>query len=134
MADFTSRFNELLTRTPDNGTALADALGVSKQTISAWKNGSRFPKRPTIRIIADYFNVGIPWLQGVTDDESAGMDLNTSASANDIQAIDDPDVRELICIYNELNMIGRQALMGTARGLASNPDMKKGGASSSATA
>lgn len=47
---------------------------------------------------------------------------------------DDSEIHELISIYSELNMIGRQALMGTARGLASNPDMKKGGVSGSATA
>lgn len=70
MADFTTRFNELLTRTPENDTAVAEALGVSKQTISAWKKGERFPKRPAIRVIADYFNVSVPWLEGITDDET----------------------------------------------------------------
>ena len=71
MADFTSRFNELLDRISDSDTALANALGVSKQTISAWKNGKRFPKRPVIRTIAEYFGVGIPWLEGISDDETA---------------------------------------------------------------
>lgn len=70
MADFTTRFNELLTRTPENDTAVAEALGVSKQTISAWKKGDRFPKRPAIRVIADYFHVSVPWLEGITDDET----------------------------------------------------------------
>lgn len=70
MADFTARFNELLSRAAGNDTAIAEALGVSKQTISAWKNGTRFPKKPAVRTIADYFGVGVPWLEGVTDDET----------------------------------------------------------------
>ena len=156
MADFTTRFNELLTRTPDNGTALAHALCVSKQTISAWKNGVRFPKRPTISIIASYFGVGVPWLQGVTDDETAGIDYTTikaalgssSPAAKKLHDIgeqlnvhgleylfpDKPDVCELVSIYDSLNDLGRQTLMGTARGLAANPDMKKDGASNDVTA
>ena len=70
MADFTSRFNELLRLTADSDTALADALGVSKQTISAWKTGIRVPKQPTKRIIASYFNVPVTWLDGLTDDKT----------------------------------------------------------------
>lgn len=67
MADFTSRFNELLRLTADSDTALADALGVSKQTISAWKTGARVPIQPTRRAIASHFNVSIQWLEGLTD-------------------------------------------------------------------
>lgn len=134
MSDFTSRFNELLNRTTDNGTALAIALGVSKQTISAWKNGTRFPKKPTIRIIADYFNVGVPWLQGVTDDETAQRSLSDSCDSVDnfIETVDDEI--ELISLYRILNEKGRGILMGTARSLATNPDMKKDGALSTETA
>ena len=68
MADFTTRFNDLVNSFSGNDTELADALGVSKQTISAWKNGIRNPKRPVIRTIAEYFGVSIPWLMGLSDD------------------------------------------------------------------
>lgn len=75
MADFTTRFNELLSRTTGSDTDLAEALGVSKQTISAWKNGTRFPKRPAIRTIASHFGVSVPWLTGITDDDRVDTDL-----------------------------------------------------------
>lgn len=84
MADFTTRFNELLTRTPENDTAVAEALGVSKQTISAWKKGERFPKRPAIRVIADYFHVSVPWLEGITDDETWPDLTEAQRKLNDI--------------------------------------------------
>ena len=160
MADFTDRFNELLTRTPDSGTALADALGVSKQTISAWKNGTRFPKRPAIRTIAAYFGVGVPWLQGITDDETIGIGIDNSLDSivatfgpdsptakklhyiRDHLAVpgldalpqDAKDERELLDIFHGLNDNGRHSMLNYARFLNSDPDMKKGGASNDVTA
>lgn len=43
---------------------IAKGLEVSKQTLSAWKCGTRSPKRPTIETIARYFNVNVDWLLG----------------------------------------------------------------------
>lgn len=142
MADFTSRFNDLLARYTGSDTDLANALGVSKQTISAWKKGSRFPKKPVIRIIAAHFNVGVPWLTGITNDEhETGIEIisneyvsDTSGSARPVKAKSDPNEDELISIYRSLNSFGQQTLIGTARGLAANPDMKKGGKSKDVTA
>lgn len=70
MADFTSRFNEVSSRHSGNDTSLGTALGVSKQTISAWRTGVRSPKKPHIVAIAEYFNVSIPYLMGWSDDPS----------------------------------------------------------------
>ena len=115
MADFTSRINELLANTTEHESAIADALGVSKQTISAWKKGIRFPKKPVIRSVAEFFGVSVPWLEGITDDPTIGIDVTTA----------DPQEVELLSIYRGLNATGRNVLLGTARGLAANPDMKK---------
>ena len=38
------RLNELFDNDPRNDTAIADALGVSKQTVSMWRHGTRSPK------------------------------------------------------------------------------------------
>lgn len=82
MADFTSRFNEISSRHPGNDTSLGAALGVSKQTISAWRTGTRSPKKPHIVAIADYFNVSIPYLMGWSDDPSyAGSTSDLIASS-----------------------------------------------------
>ena len=74
MADFRERFAELLNRSAENDRAIADALGVSKQTVSAWKNGERSPKQPTLVTIANHFHVGVAWLTGRTDDPAEGME------------------------------------------------------------
>jgi hypothetical protein len=55
-------------------------------------------------------------------------------SAPEASPVADPAENELVNIYRSLNDIGQTALMGTARGLAANPDMKRGSASNTETA
>ena len=64
MSDFQSRFNELLTSFAGNDTEAAQLLGVTKQAVSNWRNGSRSPRKDTIIDIAKKFNVSIEWLMG----------------------------------------------------------------------
>ena len=125
MADFTSRFNDLSDHHPGNDTDLGALLGVSKQTISAWRNGTRSPKKPHIVKIAEYFNVTIPWLMGISDE-----DRPAPGPLDDLTASE----AELLALYRELNSTGQQTLIGTARGLAANPDMQKNGPSTTETA
>lgn len=82
MASFNERFSELLESKPGSSSDIAAALGVSKQTISAWKLGTRSPKRPTVQTIASFFHVSIPWLMGITDEKddpraSQGIESST---------------------------------------------------------
>jgi transcriptional regulator with XRE-family HTH domain len=58
------RLNELFDSDPRNDTAIANTLGVSKQSISMWRNGSRSPKKSVLIEIAKEFNVSIEWLMG----------------------------------------------------------------------
>ena len=58
------RLNELFDADPRSDNAIAQSLGVSKQTISAWRNGTRSPKRSMIAKIAEYYNCSIEWLFG----------------------------------------------------------------------
>jgi transcriptional regulator with XRE-family HTH domain len=52
-----------------NDTAIADALGVSKQAVSSWRNGTRSPTASAIKRIADVYHVPIEWLFGVDSKE-----------------------------------------------------------------
>ena len=61
---FRERFNELCESSGKTNTELAKDLGVSNQTISAWKTGTRSPKEPAIVAIANYFRVNVRWLMG----------------------------------------------------------------------
>ena len=64
VATFQERFALLCDENSGTLTKLAESLHVSKQTVSAWKNGTRSPKQPTIVAISDYFNITIEWLMG----------------------------------------------------------------------
>ena len=58
------RLNALFDADPRSDKAIAISLGVSKQTISAWRNGIRSPKRTTVSAIAKYYNCSEEWLYG----------------------------------------------------------------------
>lgn len=60
----TERINELFDSDPRNDTTIATILDVSKQTISAWRKGTRSPKKPMLIRISEEFNVSIEWLMG----------------------------------------------------------------------
>lgn len=93
------------------------ALGYSASTVSDWVNGKKYPRVDAMQRLADYLGVLL-------------SDLTMEAdAAEDNPASGDPQEEELLAIYRDLNDIGQQALMGTARGLIANPDMKKAGAS-----
>ena len=100
---------------------IVTALGVSASTVSDWFNGKKYPRVDAMQMLADYLGVLISDLTSE----------NPTPAPSDMLT---PSEEELLDIYRSLNEIGRQALIGTARGLAANPDMKKGGASSSETA
>ena len=61
---FRERFSDLCESNPMSDTALAEKLHVSKQTVSAWRNGTRSPKEPTVIAIANHFGVNVAWLLG----------------------------------------------------------------------
>ena len=58
------RLNELFNADPRNDTAIANMFGVSKQTVSMWRHGTRSPKKTTLLQIAKEYNVSIEWLMG----------------------------------------------------------------------
>lgn len=65
------RLNELFDSDSRNDSAIADELGVSKQAISAWRSGSRSPKKPMLVKICELYHVSIEWLMGFDVDRSS---------------------------------------------------------------
>ena len=80
MSDFQTRFNELLASFKGNDTDAANLLGVTKQAVSNWRNGTRSPRKDTIIDIARKFNVSIEWLMGF-DVPSSEKDWNVEYPA-----------------------------------------------------
>lgn len=64
VASFRERLTELVESSEKSKTDIADDLGIAKQTLSAWITGQNSPRRPMTLVIASYFGVTIPWLNG----------------------------------------------------------------------
>ena len=64
VSDFNHRFVELADSLAESDSELAKRLGVSRQTISAWRNGSRSPHTPAIETVARKLGVSVAWLSG----------------------------------------------------------------------
>ena len=67
VSTFPLRLKEALGQT--SATEFAQAIGVSKQTISAYLNGTRKPKAPTIQVMCDALHVNQAWLLGYETDK-----------------------------------------------------------------
>lgn len=63
IAEFSSRLLEALSGSM-TATQLAEKLGMSKQTISAYTTGTRSPKRPVVYVMAEILRVNPLWLLG----------------------------------------------------------------------
>ena len=51
---------------------VADAVGVGNNTISRYETGKREPKLETWRALANFFDVTVPYLQGIDDKPNTG--------------------------------------------------------------
>ena len=94
-------------------------LGYSASTVSDWVKGKKYPRVDAMQRLANYLGV-------VRSDLTSEKDTDDTPS--------DPTEAELLSIYRSLNTIGQAALMGAARGLMANPDMKKALESNTETA
>lgn len=50
---------------------LADAIGTTKTTLSRYENAERSPKLPVVGALANYFNVDMAWLSGISESEKS---------------------------------------------------------------
>lgn len=88
---------------------LAEILGITKQALSHYERGVRYPKPETLEAIADYFNVDMDYLTGrslVTTSlrPAAGPDL-------------DPDEAKLLSDFRVLGDEGQAMLLSRAQEL-----------------
>lgn len=88
---------------------LSDALGITKQALSHYERGTRYPKKDTLDAMADYFNVDMNYLTGRSTVTSVLCDPVSSLSS-DL----DPDDRELLSKYHMLSDEGKGMLQDRA--------------------
>lgn len=95
---------------------LADALHITKQALSHYERGTRYPKKETLEAIADYFNVDMNYLTGrsntttiITPTPAAGSTLSK-------------DQEELLANYDKLNDEGKQDARKYVKLLGNSPE------------
>lgn len=66
-AEFPSRLRYLIRVNHTTITALAAQLGLSRQAVSLYTDGSTLPNAEKLGLIADYFQVSTDWLLGRTE-------------------------------------------------------------------
>ena len=79
--------------------SLSDALNITKQALSHYERGTRYPKRETLEAIADYFNVDMNYLTG----RSSTTTIISPAPAPSLS----PDQKDLLDKYDVLNDEGK---------------------------
>jgi transcriptional regulator with XRE-family HTH domain len=80
VATFAERLNYLISQSGKSSNRIAGELGVTRSAISSWQNSVREPRRPTLEIIARYFNVDISWLMGYDTEMRPTADVENKAS------------------------------------------------------
>ncbi len=90
------RINELFDADPRADIAIASSLGVSKQTVSAWRNGTRSPKRTMVKKIAEYYNCQEEWLYGW--DLPAPALLSMDKTEKPVPTHEDEQIKEIISL------------------------------------
>lgn len=64
---FVQRLNLLMSNNKVTKQALADGINVKRQAASQFANGNNLPSLPTLVAIAEYFNVSVDYLLGLSD-------------------------------------------------------------------
>lgn len=84
---FNSQLKKLRTNSGINQIQLAEALGVTKQSISNWENDNILPSVEMLIKIADYFKVSTDYLLGLSSDHILKTDGLTELQISHIQSI-----------------------------------------------
>lgn len=77
-----NRIKELRKKNNYTLADVASALNVGTNTISRYETGKREPKLETWQALADFFNVSVPYLQGI-DEIPSDLNFSTKQEAID---------------------------------------------------
>ena len=109
------RLCELFDADPRNDTAIASELNVSKQALSAWRNGTRSPKKPVLIKIAQMYNVSLEWLMGF-DVPKNGV----YTQPPDLSAVhDDPQIHAVSTMMANMSKDQKDQIFAIVRAYAS---------------
>ena len=87
-----------------------EMIGVTRATITQWKQAGYLPQSRNLKAIADFFHTSIDYLLGRTDDPTdySNIALSTKKAPDDDASIDDATQRLLIGRYMRLSQKDRE--------------------------
>ncbi|WP_203649641.1 helix-turn-helix domain-containing protein [Secundilactobacillus yichangensis] len=107
--------------------AVAAVIGTSNQNLSNWERDSRegYPKLPvdTWKLLADFFGVSVPYLQGISDEPTPISDVALEITKHIMKVIKDPrnlDERERLNLDSFLYTLQSLGSFAKASELLSN--------------
>lgn len=109
MSSFYKRLKELRKEKDLNQDDLAEALNVTKGTVSVWERGVRKPDIQTIEEISKYFNVSVGYLLGINDTRNEIIDAWEESAA------DQQEIEEINIMLRRLSRSTRRIVKGTIK-------------------
>ena len=118
ISTFKDRLSSLCESTGLSDSDIAKGMDVSKQALSAWKCGTRSPKRPTIETVARYFDVNVDWLLGFD------VPIRSEAYENKKLTFEDELDGELVSLLSDLTPDEMVRVLGFVSGLKAAREAK----------
>ena len=94
--------------------ALANALGITKGTVSTWENNSRTPGFETLSKLSDIFQRSIEYIMGKSDDATPLVRDENVMDELALSQVED-DLTEYVLKYARLDQFGREAVEAIIR-------------------
>lgn len=114
-ATFAKRLKQLIKENNETTYSIAEITDLTPATISRYANGIHSPKKTTIRILAQYFNVNPGWLMGY-DVERELENINVQLTQEKIN---------LIKKYKQLSEKQKAKLEGMIEGMLSENNQEE---------
>jgi len=107
VSNFQERFTQLVEESGMSLLKLSKELHISNQALSTWRTGVRSPKEPTIKAVADYFNVNVGWLMGFDVVKKANRHViitNSELFRKIIMAMEPEDYETVMKIFEKTEL------------------------------
>lgn len=92
---FADRFRKLMEETKTTQAVLAKHLGLSRQAVSAYTDGSAFPTLENLRKICDFFKIPSDYLLGFTSSQHKDINIQQISDITGLSAKSIENLKEL---------------------------------------
>lgn len=109
---------------------MCDLLGLSKQSFTAWKNGSNTSYMKYLPQIAQILGVSVDYLLGSTDDPTPPAERDPGIKKAPLPEVDpetglDEERRALLAIYDSLSEEKRAMMLETAQAFRAKEEAER---------